>query len=533
MDGDERARRLSRRQFVGSVVGATGLAVGAAAALIGLTRKAGRPITGGFVDDGGAIGHRIRDQRAIPPAVERRTSSVVIIGAGVAGLSAAWELDRRGMHDFTVLELEKDAGGNARSGVNDVSPYPWAAHYVPVPDARSTLVRELFTELGVLRDGTWDERYLCFSPQERLFMHGEWHPGIEPEFALDRKGRDDFARFDALMAQHRDSGEFTIPMELGVRRSSPLDRHTMADWMREHELTSPALQWYVDYACRDDYGALARDTSAWAGVHYFAARPHEDTGPLTWPQGNGWIVQRLMAKLGRYVQTNTPVLRVEQVARASRGRWRVHTPETTYIADAVIFAAPSFVAPYLVEGVAPERNARAYSPWLTANLTLERWPEEHGGGTHAATAPAWDNVIYDSPALGYVVATHQSLRAISARMERTVWTYYWSLAEHTPRAGRELLLEHDWAFWRDQILTDLARAHPDIRDCVSRIDVMRMGHAMVRPTVGFLDGGAPRDRPPMPDRLYLANSDRSGLSLFEEAQHHGVAAARAALTVLG
>jgi spermidine synthase len=27
--------------------------------------------------------------------------------------------------------------------------------------------------------------------------------------------------------------------------------------------------WSVNYACRDDYGAQARDTSAWAGVHYF------------------------------------------------------------------------------------------------------------------------------------------------------------------------------------------------------------------------------------------------------------------------
>jgi len=28
------------------------------------------------------------------------------------------------------------------------------------------------------------------------------------------------------------------------------------------------LRWYVDYGCRDDYGAPASATSAWAGVHY-------------------------------------------------------------------------------------------------------------------------------------------------------------------------------------------------------------------------------------------------------------------------
>ena len=523
---------LSRRQFIG-IIGAAAAAVGAPA-LIGLTRKAGRPIAGGFVDDAGAAGHQIRDRRTPPSATTRatQTTPVVIIGAGIAGLSAAWELDRRGLHDFVVLELEKDAGGNARSGQNDVSAYPWAAHYVPVPDVRSTLVRELFTELGVLRDGAWDERYLCFSPQERLFMHGEWHPGIEPEFALDRKGREDFRRFDELMSEYRATGEFTIPLERGVRRSSPLDLVTMADWLREQKLTAPPLMWYVDYACRDDYGALARDTSAWAGVHYFASRPHEDTGPLTWPEGNGWIVKRMLEKLGRYVRTSEPAVRVERQDRANRGAWRVLTSQSTYVADAVIFAAPSFLAPFLVDGVPPAREPVPYSPWLTANLTLEHQPNEQGGSTHAATPPAWDNVIYDSPALGYVVATHQSLRAFPERAERSVWTYYWSLAELAPRAGRERLLQQSWTYWRDHILADLSRAHPDIRDCVSRIDVMRLGHAMARPVPGFLTTTDRVARVPLPERFYLANSDRSGLSLFEEAQHHGVTAARSALSIL-
>jgi len=33
-------------------------------------------------------------------------------------------------------------------------------------------VRELFEELGVLKNGQWEERYLCFTPQERLFLYG-------------------------------------------------------------------------------------------------------------------------------------------------------------------------------------------------------------------------------------------------------------------------------------------------------------------------------------------------------------------------
>jgi hypothetical protein len=272
------------------------------------------------------------------------------------------------------------------------------------------------------------------------------------------------------------------------------------------------LNWYADYACRDDYGASAGNTSAWAGIHYFASRPREEEqGPLTWPEGNGWIVKQLMAKLGSHVRTGAMVHRIA----LERTRYRVAAGDTLYETDAVIFAAPTFLAHYLIEDCPPATGFQ-YSPWLTANLTLERWPRERG------IPPAWDNVIYRSPALGYVVATHQSLRT---HIERTVWTYYWALSANSPAESRRLLLEKDWGWWTERILADLERAHPDIRACVTRIDVMRLGHAMIRPAPGFLFSENRRRWTRPHGRLYFANSDLSGLSLFEEAQYRGVAAA--------
>src|SRR4029077_5357650 len=67
---------------------------------------------------------------------------------------------------------------------------------------------------------------------------------------------------------------------------------------------------------------------------------------------------------------------------------------------------------------------------------------------------------------------------------KTVWTFYWALAEMEPSAGRSFLVAKDWAYWKETILTGLQHGHPPIRACVSRLDVMRIGHAMVRPTVG-------------------------------------------------
>jgi glycine/D-amino acid oxidase-like deaminating enzyme len=443
---------------------------------------------------------------------------VVIVGGGMAGLSAAWWLQKKGFSDFVILEMEHQAGGNSRWGENEISAYPWAAHYLPAPNRNSTLVRELCEEFGLIEDGRFNELHLCHSPQERLFLYGRWQEGIEPDIGVTREHRQQFRRFEEQMAAFAATGQFSIPLELGGK-PSPLDNISFERWLRDQKFDSPYLDWYVNYACRDDYGALARDTSAWAGVHYFASRQHDEKGPFTWPEGNGWLAKRLLEKLGKFVRAASMVNHVERAGR----HIRVRTEQAEYQAEAVIWAAPTFLLRYVFDA-APDTSGMVYSPWMTANLTLDRLPRERN------TELAWDNVIYDSPALGYVVATHQSLRSF---IDKSVWTYYWSLAEGTPAANRQLLLDKDWSYWKEAILQDLEKAHPDIRQCVSRIDVLRLGHAMARPVTGWMWDNKRRRLAGWGGDIVLANSDLSGMSIFEEAQYHGVRAATRVLHRLG
>jgi hypothetical protein len=67
---------LSRRAFVAAV---------AAAPFVACGRKTERRVEGGFVDDGGARGHRLRDRA--PAGAPHRTERVplVIVGGGIAG----------------------------------------------------------------------------------------------------------------------------------------------------------------------------------------------------------------------------------------------------------------------------------------------------------------------------------------------------------------------------------------------------------------------------------------------------------------
>ena len=494
--------RSSRREFLQS----------ASAALIGLSIKGDRAIAGSFVNDSFQLGHQLRDRANFPEAKQVVKRAVVIVGGGIAGLSAAWRLHKKGFTDFVLLEMNDQPGGNSRWGENEITAYPWAAHYVPVPGPKAVYVRELFEDFGVLKNGQWEERYLCFTPQERLFLYGRWQDGIEPAIGLTAADRDDFRKLEDHIHAFRATGKFTVPMEVGLSASTTeLDQISFADWLRSQGINSRILNWYLNYCCRDDYGATTANTSAWAGIQYFASREPEDKGPLTWPEGNGWIVRRLLERIGSFIQPARMVHKISQHGH----RLSVFAGDSEYHADFVIFAAPTFLAPYLIEGMQPLHDFE-YSPWLTANLTLERLPDSYG------TDPTWDSVFMESPTLGYVDAMHQTLRS---HVDRTVWTFYWALAEGSPSDNRQLLLNKDWNYWKEGILHDLERVHRDIRPCVSRIDIMRMGHAMARPKVGAIFSPERRNLVKSSGPILFANSDLSGFSIFEEAQYRGVTAA--------
>jgi len=498
--------KVSRRKFLRA----------GSAALVGLSVKADRPIAGGFVNDSFQLGHRLRDRAHFPAPRKTEKHAVVIVGGGIAGLSAAWRLNKRSFRDFVLLEMNDQAGGNSRWGENEITAYPWAAHYVPVPGPKAIYVRELFEELGVLKNGVWDERALCFSPQERLFLYGRWQEGIEPAIGLSDKERDQFSIFEEQIHRFRASGGFTIPMERGLSREhADLDRISFCEWLSKHGMNARMVDWYMNYCCRDDYGAGASETSAWAGIHYFASREPEDKGPLTWPEGNGWIVRRLLERVESYLRSGQMVHRI-----AKKGsHYSVLAGDTEYQAEFVIFAAPTFLAPFVVDGFGPLHDFQ-YSPWLTANLVLERLPASYGSD------PTWDSVVMNSPMLGYVDAMHQSVRS---QVDRTVWTFYWALVEGTAASNRKLLLEKDWDYWKEGILRDLERVHPDIRTCVSRVDIMRFGHAMARPVPGAIFSEVRHRLARLDGRLLFANSDLSGFSIFEEAQYRGVRAAERVL----
>ncbi|HMK93282.1 MAG TPA: FAD-dependent oxidoreductase [Thermoleophilia bacterium] len=497
-----------------------------------------RAIAGSIIGASDARGHRVRDGFRPTPG-RREEIPVVIVGAGIAGLSAAWALERAGLRDFVVLELEDVPGGTARSGSGPVSAYPWGAHYVPVPDPANRALVALLEEVGAVagRDAggrpVYAEQVLCRDPQERLFFRGEWYEGLFPragaaaaELAQLESLESEMRRW-AAWRDSRGRRGFAIPRARGsdAELIRELDRVSMADWLAQRGWTSPRLRWFVEYGCRDDFGTTLHLTSAWAGIHYFAARLESAASQaaefLTWPEGNGRLVSHLAGIVGRRLRLGAVACDVVprpdhvEVVYFDAGSGE----GAALAAEHVVFALPRFLAKHLV---APYRDAppahldaTVYGAWLVANLTLRDRPASRGFPL------AWDNVIYDSPSLGYVVATHQSGRDHGA----TVLTYYLPLLDADPSVARRRLLALTWDEAVAQILADLQPSHPGLADLVERVDIVKWGHAMPRPRPGFLWSDELVASARALGRLHFAHTDLSGMGLFEEAQYWGIRAA--------
>ena len=269
---------------------------------------------------------------------------------------------------------------------------------------------------------------------------------------------------------------FAIPIASGsdCDEVTALDRLTMSQWLDQQGFTSPRLRWLVDYSCRDDYGLTAEQTSAWAGIFYFASRSKQTSDAsqevITWPEGNGRVVDYLGDCVASSLRRSHAVYDIHATKTTAPlvSAWDLNTDQAVgFQAEHVIFAAPQYLAPHLIRGfkVLPDRGVGEfqYGSWLVANVHLRERPLEGG------MPMCWDNVIYQSQSLGYVASTHQTGRDHGP----TVLTWYYPLTAQAGKVSRQQLLAMTWSEWCEIVVADLQYAHRDIADYITRLDIMR------------------------------------------------------------
>jgi monoamine oxidase len=521
---------------------------------------------GGWVGADVVRGHALRDAfkgtqaTALHAPDTVRDVSVLVLGGGVGGLAAARAVMQAGVDDVQVLELDDVPGGNARSHEVMGSVCALGAHYVPVPNATMPEMLAWFETLGLMHHnhGRWhaNERHLCHAPQERLLFEGEWIEGLLPPAEPRSKRLAQYRNFSEQLATLQRQLKFHIPIARApwTPAHAALDQQTFAAWLASRGLDDEALLGYLDYACRDDYGAGIACVSAWAGLHYFASRhgfrvpDASDTtsevtsevtseGVFTWPEGNAWLTTKLAAPLGSRLVTGQAALRLQDDARGQRVEVDVLDVKSgraqRFRAQHVVVALPLHVASPVIqggptalrEGCAQLARSLTHSPWLVANVALRSGLDDRTGA-----APAWDNVAFaragTTEALGYVDASHQSFAAHrSAKLLTAYWAFGHADSKLTQQR-RQALLDEPWSAWSARVVQALSAMHPDLLGKVQHVDLARYGHAMAVPRPGLRSQlvALGLHRHQGASRVHLAHSDLAGYSVFEEAFALGHAA---------
>jgi hypothetical protein len=484
------------------------------------------------------VGHLLRENRnAEVPAGNWETVKTAIIGGGIAGLTAAWKFQKENFNDFVLVELENRIGGTSQSGESKLIGYPWGAHYLPVPFRENVELVSLIEEMNLTDGKNSDndilvkEQFLCREPEERVFYKGRWYEGLYLNVGAGETDKLEFAEFQKQIdywvnwRDRQGRRAFVVPVAncSADAEVTALDKISFADWLRKKDFNSERLFWYCDYACRDDYGLKLEQTSAWAGLFYFCSRVRksgdESQAFITFSEGNGRFVNHFHERIKNKTRLKTIALEIipnekgVDVVCLNTETKELHG----FHCEKVVLAAPIFTANYLIRDF--KQSAPAFvrefqhNAWFVANLFLKDRPKSQ----FARDFPiAWDNVLYESPSLGYVNATHQKGIDYGA----TVLTYYYPMCSE--ENARAKLFGLNWRELADICLTDLSRAHKDIYQLTERIDIMRWGHAMISPRPNFLWSGAREQAQKSYRNIHFAHSDLSGIALFEEAFYHGL-----------
>lgn len=501
---------------------------------------------------GMAAGHYLRDHPVHQKPVTEYHCDILILGSGAAALTAAWQLKKQGKTGFVMLEGPEPNGNNAGGYDRELS-FPTGAHYLSLPSEQSSHVRELLSDLGILKQNmdqarpAYDERLLTNAPEERLLYQGQWLSDLLP--AQDQ----DSIRFFKLVHQlGRSTGQdkqplFAIPVALSSQDAQwrQLDQLTFRQWLDQNNYHSATLRWYLNYCCRDDYGQGIDQVSAWAGLHYFASRVQaqsEHASYLVWPDGLAGLSNKIRAYIN-FQGTNIRAFQSQPIPQAMAGFatkiierpdyvevWtasyhdqQVHT--ACFKARQVICAMPLYMAARLVKniqqyGFDPSQHLPAYAPWLVSNFTLKQYPEE------LKNEPlAWDNVVYQGKGLGYVVATHQWIRV--AKPPRTVFTAYTALDFDQPDKVRYWLRHASKKELLEKASEDLLQVYGKrFWQCVERVNITVRGHAMATPLPRRFKNSGLLALQQHRSRLLFAHADLSGYSIFEEAAWWGYQAAK-------
>ena len=261
----------------------------------------------------------------------RESKRVVVLGAGLAGLGAAYQLGKRG-YDVTVLEAQDRPGGRVLT-VRDGFQHGGLAEMGAVRIFESHSYTQSYVKEFGLELLPYDDGLRAFVVRGRRFLapqQGE--PWPVPGLRADEQP-DPARRLGIYLAAGDELGDITAPdWPAGVPAALALDRTTMDGHLQDQGASPAWRDWFYV-----QHGRFARLNAAVA----FALQSLPSGGRLTSIQGgNDRLPYALAAALGQRIAYGAEVVRIAQDSDGVTIGYRDRSGRHEVRADRCVCALP-------------------------------------------------------------------------------------------------------------------------------------------------------------------------------------------------
>lgn len=459
----------------------------------------------------------VRDGGRIPSVAPSRSVDFLVLGGGLAGLSAAYRLRDSSM--LLLEHLDRVGGHCVRDRWNDIWYAGASAYFVEPEPPLDAFYAEVGLPLTQIAEPI-DSAILGWNPVADVFG-----AGLE-ELPYPDAVRRDFARARKDFAAILESDDCPVmPLAETSEASKQYDSISFADWMLHEQKYHPAVKAYVDLYCRSAFGAPGSENlSAFAGLNFYVS---EFGARYTFPGGNALAAEMLRdaihaAGSDRILAGTTAVQVEDRGGKVIVTAIDPHGEPIAIEAGAVLMACPKYVAKHLVKGLPRDQVAAmddlAYGSYVVANVLCTSPVTDGSYDTWTDVAPFTDVLLADwiTREAGHPAPTgHQVL------------TVYFP-------TGYEIdsLLDDDaYDRYRDTVVRHLDYLYPGAEAKIEDVQLYRWGHALCHARPGWYTRTSPLAARPF-GRVLFAHSDNQGLPAFEAALVEGLTAAAQAKALL-